>query len=90
MRPAKQKSDWKENVLTGVLENTALRFVAWKKTMVVSNIKMAKQELRANSESESGLPCDKMFGRLYSLFLCMQCAVIRASILYTTRDLFNK
>ena len=57
--------------------------------MVVSNIKMAKQDF-TNSKSESGLPCDKMFERLFSLFLCMRCAVIRASILYSDARLFNR
>ena len=51
--------------------------------MVVFNIKMAKQGLKANGESESGLLCDIMFGRLYSFFLGMRCAVLRASILYS-------
>ena len=63
------------NVLTGVLGKYSL--------MVVLNIKMEKQGLRANGESESGLPCDIMFGRLYSFFFCMRCAVLRASILYS-------
>ena len=51
--------------------------------MVILNITMAKQGLRENSESESGLPCDIMFGQLYSSFHCMGCAVLRASILYS-------
>ena len=65
------------------LENTAWRCVAWKETMVILNITMAKQGLRENSESESGLPCERMFGRPYSSFHCMGCAVLRASILYS-------
>ena len=56
--------------------------------MVILNITMAKQGLRANSESESGLPCDRMFERLNSLFLCMRCAVLRASILYSDARFF--
>ena len=48
----------------------------------VKYFKLAKQDF-TNSKSESGLPCDKMFERLFSLFLCMRCAVIRASILYS-------
>ena len=51
--------------------------------MVILNITMAKQGLRENSESESGLPCDIMFGQLYSSFHCTGCAVLRASILYS-------
>ena len=63
------------NVLTGVLRKYSL--------MVSLNIKMAKQGLKPNGESESGLTCDIMFGRPYSFFLCMRCAVLRASILYS-------
>ena len=73
----------KKCIKQACLENTAWRCVAWKETMVILNITMAKQGLRENSESESGLPCDKMFGRLYSSFHCMGCAVLRASILYS-------
>ena len=73
----------KKCIKQACLENTAWRCVAWKETMVILNITMAKQGLRENSESESGLPCDRMIGRLYSSFHCMGCAVLRASILYS-------
>ena len=56
--------------------------------MVILNITMTKQGLRVNSESESGLPCDRMFGQLNSFFLCMRCAVLRASILYSDARFF--
>ena len=58
--------------------------------MVILNITMAKQGLRENSESESGLPCDRMFGRLYSSFHCMGCAVLRLQYFIVVRDLFNR
>ena len=58
--------------------------------MIVSNIKMAKQDLRANSESESGLLCDKMFGRLFNYSFACDVLLFALQYFIVTRDLFNR
>ena len=58
--------------------------------MVVSNIKMAKQDLRANSKSESGLPCDKCLDDFFHYSFACDVLLFALQYFIVTRDFFNR